>query len=232
MKLVLTRRTCEQLGLAVIIIAVLLAVTSAWSVPVLRRFDTASWVKTELVLTLPIWICSVGISIGQALHAYVECRYVVVPWWRGQRYDARERRLSAATTSDGQMHPHALDVGMLRQVQQQELRDAHRSRAKTLARGLGLARLSPAASSPGRSGSSTPVRGASGVDFDGAIAVAIEVTRREEVADEPEPLDLVERRNSLEADLMGMSSSGDALSSSGGAGTASWEKRRREVWEQ
>lgn len=220
---------------------------------VLRNFARTSWVKRELVLTLPLWICLVGISIGEALHAYVECRYVVVPWWRGQLYDARERRLSAATTSgdgggDGAPYrERALSQDVVMQQvppshsQAQVQSQAHeggkaRARARTLHLGLGsLARLSPSSSAlgGGGSGSSTPRR-ASHVEFDGAIAVAVEVTETEEVGDELERGEVGARTSASPVSPTGKSFfPGGSVSWSEPGGTAGGggESKRREVWE-
>ncbi|KPV71885.1 uncharacterized protein RHOBADRAFT_50363 [Rhodotorula graminis WP1] len=254
--LIKAERELLIIGLAVTTIAIALGVTSAWSVFVLRRFARSSWTERELVLTLPLWICLVGISIGEALHAYVECRHVVVPWWRGQLYDARERRLSAATTSgDGHAADGApyrertlsQDVGGMRhaslsqlqtQSQSRALEDGKaRARARTLHLGLGpLARFSPSSSalSGGGSGSSTPRR-ASHVEFDGAIAVAVEVTETEEVGDElVDPLE----RDQAASHAPPVSRTGASLFP---GGTVSWsepsgslaagEARRKEIWE-
>ncbi|GAA5853394.1 hypothetical protein JCM9279_005776 [Rhodotorula babjevae] len=241
------------IGLAVIIIAVALGVVCAWSVPVLRNFSKTSWVNRELVLTLPLWICLVGISIGEALHAYVECRYVVVPWWRGQLYDARERRLSAATTSGsaGDSAPYreralSQDV-VMRQVppshsHSQSQKEAHsqaheggkaRARARTLHLGLGsLARLSPSSSAlgAGGSGSSTPRR-ASHVEFDGAIAVAVEVTETEEVGDELEREEAGEGASPVSPRGTSFFPGGGTVSWGEAGGPAGGEAKRREVWE-
>ncbi|GAA6046807.1 hypothetical protein JCM3770_005653 [Rhodotorula araucariae] len=87
------------LGLTVILVASALAITCAWSVPVLRNFTKASWHTTEAVLTIPLWICAVGLSVAEAVHASLEVRYVLWPWWRRERFDARERRLSLSLGS-------------------------------------------------------------------------------------------------------------------------------------
>ncbi|GAA5904394.1 hypothetical protein JCM8208_004183 [Rhodotorula glutinis] len=253
--LIKAERELLVIGLAVTIIAIALGITSAWSVFVLRRFSRTSWTNRELVLTLPLWICLVGISIGEALHAYVECRHVVVPWWRGQLYDARERRLSAATTSgdggDGAPYRErtlSQDVGMRQvplsslQMQSQSQSQAHedgkaRARARTLHLGLGpLARLSHVSSAPGggSSGSSTPRR-ASHVEFDGAIAVAVEVTETEEVDDElVDPLE--QGRPASHAPPVSPTGTsffpgGTVSWSEPGGSLAGGEVKRREVWE-
>ncbi|BGP43352.1 hypothetical protein JCM10449v2_007383 [Rhodotorula kratochvilovae] len=226
------------LGLTVILVASALAITCAWSVPVLRRFTSASWQTIEAVLTVPLWICAVGLSVAEAVHAWLEIRYVILPWWRRERFDKRERRLSVTSGAGGGSPPRTRETPLA------PLAAGASSGLRSLARGLELS-LSPSAVAaavglPTRP--SAPPRRAS--NFERAIAIDVEVTREEEVGDEePLPLDVLRRVGQDGADAKASCGADEAERARGAARAAEgWapgaelggeeeKRRRREAWE-
>lgn len=151
-----------------------------------------TWSKQEAVLTVPLWICTVGLSIAETVHAWIEWKFVVGQSWRRERYEARERKSAAsAALDDG---GDRLTCGAVASPGLRTTRIApspvhskqSRSGRAILGRGLGL---SLGASSGGvgtTSGESAHRRArrlshAPTVNFDGAISIAVEVTQKEEV---------------------------------------------------
>lgn len=167
------------IGLSVVIGALALAVTCAWSVTVFRDWENMGWAKQEAVLTLPIWVLGVGLVVGEGLHAWVEWKYVVGRWWRIERYaQSKERRESdlaakaASGTGGGSRRFSIRSLGTRKPFVRSTTTDSTRS-----TRGVGGGRTSQIG----------------GGGFDGAIEVAIEVMQKEEVdvevQDEEEAVD-------------------------------------------
>ncbi|BGP35231.1 hypothetical protein JCM10296v2_007064 [Rhodotorula toruloides] len=150
------------IGVSVVVGALALAVTCAWSATVFRDWEKMGWAEQEAVLTLPIWVLAVGLVVGEGLHAWVEWKYVVGRWWRIERYaQSRERRESdlAAKPASGSRRFSIRSLGIRQPFGRSTTTDSTRS-----ARGAGGGRTSQV-----------------GGGFDGAIEVAIEVMQREEV---------------------------------------------------
>ncbi|BGO95384.1 hypothetical protein NBRC10512_001851 [Rhodotorula toruloides] len=194
------------IGVSVIVGALALAVTCAWSVTVFRDWENMSWAKQEAVLTLPIWVLGIGLVVGEGAHAWVEWKYVVGRWWRIEQYaQSKERRESdlaakpASATGGGSRRFSIRSFGIRPPFGRSTTTDSTRS-----ARGVGGGRTSQVG----------------GGGFDGAIEVAIEVMQKEEVdvevEDEEEAVDEL-----LYSEARRAAREGEKLE----------QPRRKEVWE-
>ncbi|GAA5951095.1 hypothetical protein JCM21900_005722 [Sporobolomyces salmonicolor] len=48
----------------------------AWSITPLRHHEVQSWAQLEAIMTVPVWVYATGLGFAQALHGWVEWRYL------------------------------------------------------------------------------------------------------------------------------------------------------------
>ncbi|GAA5916204.1 hypothetical protein JCM5296_003813 [Sporobolomyces johnsonii] len=87
-------------GVSILLIAIALAVTCAWSVPTLRNYREIGWSEFEAFVTAPMWICALGLMFAEASHAWVGWQHLK-PWLQRQRrevQDARNRSQAAGSS--------------------------------------------------------------------------------------------------------------------------------------
>ncbi|GAA5911710.1 hypothetical protein JCM5296_000663, partial [Sporobolomyces johnsonii] len=59
-----------------LLVAVGFSAWCAWSIEPLRHHDVQSWAELEAIMTVPVWVYATGLGFAQALHGWVEWRYL------------------------------------------------------------------------------------------------------------------------------------------------------------
>ncbi|GAA5905121.1 hypothetical protein JCM6882_000383 [Rhodosporidiobolus microsporus] len=89
------------IGLSVLIEALFFTITCAWSAPTLHSYRHLTFPKLEAVVTLPIWLCAVGVAVAEIGHAWVEWRWSLRRWVRRERWERRRGSESAELATRG-----------------------------------------------------------------------------------------------------------------------------------
>ncbi|GAA5924844.1 hypothetical protein JCM1841_006949 [Sporobolomyces salmonicolor] len=87
-------------GVSILLIAIALAVTCAWSVPTMRNYRAIGWSDFEAFVTAPMWICALGLMFAEASHAWVGWQHLK-PWIQRQRREVHEARGEAGGGTSG-----------------------------------------------------------------------------------------------------------------------------------
>ncbi|GAA5827623.1 hypothetical protein JCM11251_001760 [Rhodosporidiobolus azoricus] len=80
------------IGLSVLLEALFFTIACSWSAPTLHAYRTLTFPRLEAVITIPIWLCGVGIAVAEIGHAWLEWRWSLRRWVRRDRYEGRVER--------------------------------------------------------------------------------------------------------------------------------------------
>ncbi|GAA6021494.1 hypothetical protein JCM10207_005778 [Rhodosporidiobolus poonsookiae] len=183
------------IGASVLLTSLLFTITALWSIPTLRSVSTLTFPKIEAFLTLPLWICGIGVAFAECTHAVIEWRWALGREWRARGRRERARRASESAEAalsaggggasaaggesgvgKGSRRPSFVLPGPLRSGTSTPLgRQSRKGSLVSRGLGLGLGSRHEHAYSGGGGGALGPT-----VTDPGRIEVAVEVTQTEE----------------------------------------------------